>query len=73
MIQSAISFHIGIAAKNEEQKGLIKLMPTDFLFNTWLGLIHYYLTNSDLFTEKNSLLKDYQEKLINNYINLIKI
>ncbi len=73
MIQSAISFHIGIAAKIEEQKGYLKTMPIDFLFNTWLGLIHYYLTNSDLFTENKSLLRAYQEKLINNYINLIKI
>ncbi len=49
MIQSTISFHISIAAEKEMDKGIIKQIPIHLLYNTWLGLIHYYITKSDLF------------------------
>lgn len=72
MIQSTISFHIGIAAETEIKQGYIKEMPVHLIFNTWISLIHYYLTNGDLFSTDDGVLKKYSEVLLNHYKSLIK-
>ncbi|OPJ62758.1 TetR/AcrR family transcriptional regulator [Clostridium oryzae] len=71
MIQSTISFHMGIAAEREIKKGTIRDIPLHLLYNTWVGLIHYYITNGDLFSHDGSVLDRYGEELINHYIKLI--
>lgn len=71
MIQSTISFHIGIAAEKEMAQGLIRQMPIHLIYNTWVGLIHYYLTNSDLFSSNGSVLEQYGCELLQHYMNLI--
>lgn len=73
MIQSAISFHIIQIAEFEMEAGEIKKMPMDMLFNTWVGLVHYYLANGDLFAPGQSILKRYSKQLIGHYMNLIII
>lgn len=73
MLQSTISFHIGLAAEKEIKQGIIKKQPIHLIFNTWIGLIHYYITNSDLFSPDCSVLAQYGEKLLQYYINLIKL
>lgn len=73
MIQSSISFHIIQVAESEMKVGKIQKMPMDMLFNTWGGLIHYYLANGDLFAPGESILKRYSKQLIEHYINLIAI
>ena len=73
MIQSAISFHIIQVAENEMKANKIRKMPMDMLFNTWIGLIHYYLVNGDLFAPDESILKRYSKQLIEHYMNLIMI
>ena len=73
IIQSSISFHIGEVLKREIAKGKIIDTPIHLLFNSWVGLIHYYLTNGDLFTNEESILNNYGQELINHYIKLIKV
>ena len=73
MIQSTISFHIGEILKQEIAEGKIIDTPIYLLFNSWVGLIHYYLINGDLFSNDESILKNYGQNLINHYIKLIKI
>ena len=73
IIQSSISFHIGEALKREIAKGKIIDTPIHLLFNSWVGLIHYYLTNGDLFTNDGSILNNYGQDLINHYIKLINV
>jgi len=73
IIQSSISFHIGEVLKEEIAKGKIIDTPIHLLFNSWVGLIHYYLTNGDLFTKDGSILNNYGQDLINHYIKLIKV
>lgn len=73
IIQSSISFHIGEVLKKEIAKGKIIDTPIHLLFNSWVGLIHYYLTNGDLFTNDESILNNYGQDLINHYIKLIKV
>lgn len=72
MIQSTISFHISIAAEKEMEQGTIRKIPLHLIYNTWVGLIHYYITNSDLFSPSGSVLKQYYQELLQHYISLIK-
>lgn len=72
MIESTISFHIGIAAEREMKMGSLKKVPVHLIFNSWVGLIHYYLTNSDLFCQEGSVLDIYGEELLMYYLNQIK-
>lgn len=71
MIQSTISFHISIAAEKEIEQGSIRKIPMHLIYNTWIGLIHYYITNGDLFSPNGSVLKQYSHELLQHYINLI--
>lgn len=70
-IQSAISFHIGQAAAEEMEAGRIGAYPVHLLFNTWVGLLHYYITDSDLFVTEGSVLTRYGQELLDHYMGLI--
>lgn len=73
MIQSAISFHISQVAEREMKALIIRTMPVDMLFNTWVGLVHYYLVNGDMFAPGGQVLDRYGKQLTDHYINLIKV
>ncbi|SEU28292.1 TetR/AcrR family transcriptional regulator [Paenibacillus sp. NFR01] len=73
MIQSAIAFHILQIAERGMDEGLIRRQPPELLFNTWLGLIHHYLLNGDLFAPGGSVVERYGELLLEHYIGLIGI
>lgn len=71
MIQSAISHHILQVAERGMEAGIIKTMPFDLLFNTWIGLIHYYLSNRALFSPEDSVISRHGKRLTEHYMNLI--
>ncbi|MCX8131991.1 MAG: TetR/AcrR family transcriptional regulator [Clostridia bacterium] len=71
MIQSAISFHISQVAEREVKAGKIRPISVALLFNTWVGLVHHYLINSDLFAPESPVLERYGKQLIEHFINLI--
>lgn len=71
IIQSSISFHMSQAAELAINKGIIEPYPIHMLFNTWIGLIHYYLANSDLFAPEESVLRRYGQELLEHYMKLI--
>jgi AcrR family transcriptional regulator len=71
IIQSSISFHISQAVEREIKAGNIIPCPVHLLFNTWIGLIHYYLANSDLFAPDGSVLERYGQELLEHYLRLI--
>ncbi len=71
-IQSAVSFHIAKSAEKGMREGIIKIIPAHLLFNTWLGLVHYYLTNRELFSPGRSVLSEKGEELITHFMNLVR-
>jgi len=71
-IQSTVSIHFLQAMEQEINTGKIKPIPFHMIFNTWLGLIHYYLLNGDLFAPKGSVLMRYKSTLIECFMTLIK-
>lgn len=46
--------------------------PIHLILNTWLGLIHYYLANRDLFSINGSVLRSKGPELIQFFVNLTK-
>jgi AcrR family transcriptional regulator len=71
-IQSAVAFHFGEAAERERQEAALADIPIHMLFNMWLGLVHHYLANGDLFAPEGGVIKRYGDTIIDNYMKLIK-
>lgn len=72
IIQSTVALHFSNIIEREIEKGAIKKLPTHMLFNTWLGLVHYYLLNKEFFSSPNeSVLRRYKVVLLSTYLNLI--
>ena len=71
-IQSTVSIHFLQALEHEISAGKIKDIPFNMIFNTWLGLIHYYLLNGELFAPQDSVLTRYKDTLIECFMALIK-
>lgn len=70
-MQSAISFHFGQAVEREIRQDGTDI-PLSLLFNTWMGLVHYYLANNDLFAPEESVVRRYGKTLVENYLKMIK-
>lgn len=67
-IQSAISFHFSqVIAKEPAADGL----APHLLFNTWIGLVHHYLANGDLFAPEGRVIERYGATLIDTYLRLL--
>ena len=71
-IQSTVSIHFLQALEHDMSEGKIKDLPFHMLFNTWLGLVHYYLLNGELFAPQDSVLVRCKSTLIECFLTLIK-
>ncbi|WP_353097644.1 TetR/AcrR family transcriptional regulator [Tissierella praeacuta] len=70
-LQSTISLHFSVAVERGQQTGTVKDIPLHVLFNTWMGLLHYYLRNSELFAPGASVLDRRRDELVDGFIALI--
>jgi len=64
-LQSAISFHFSQLAGRE-----LPGTDTALLFNTWTGLVHYYLANGDLFAPEGCVVARYADTLVGFYMKI---
>jgi len=71
LIQSAIAFHLSPALEADRRAGKIKNLPLPFLFNTWIGLLHHYLANRELFSPVGSLIKNRGPELLDQFMELV--
>ncbi|MCO7126949.1 TetR/AcrR family transcriptional regulator [Sporolactobacillus shoreicorticis] len=72
-IQSVIAHHLDQVMSQLKKEKKIKDLSFPFLFNTWIGLIHYYLMNRRLFAPHGSVLAVYKDQLIANFITLLEV
>jgi AcrR family transcriptional regulator len=72
LMQSAIAFHLVPAIEADRKTRRIKTMSLSLLFNTWLGLIHYYLANRELFSPGESVIDARGQELLDHFMSLIK-
>lgn len=71
-LQSTIAVHILDVAEEAMKDDSIKNMPLDMFFNTWLGLVHHYLLNSDLFGREGLFYERQGKMLIEHFLNLVR-
>jgi hypothetical protein len=69
--QSIVSHHLYRAAVPEMRSGAVCRMENDLLFATWIGLLHYYLVNNELFASGETVIGSLGEKLLKHFITLI--
>jgi AcrR family transcriptional regulator len=70
-LQSAISCHLFEALQRETAAGTIRVCPMHLLLNTWIGLIHHYLLNRDLFAPGESVIARWGAELLDHYMWLL--
>lgn len=70
-MQSTISHLFSLAIEREKKAGRVKDIPLHVLFNTWMGLLHYYLQNRDIFAPNDSVLDRRGDELVDGFIALI--
>jgi AcrR family transcriptional regulator len=70
-LRSANARHFGIAAEQGIRQGKIKKLPLHLMFNTWMGLVYYYLQNSEWFAPGQSVIKRCKDELVDFYMTLI--
>ena len=71
LIQSTISFHLSQAMDKEVAEGRIKNLPVHLVFNGWVGLLHHYITNNDLFCPEGSVLKRHGKEILEYYLSVL--
>jgi AcrR family transcriptional regulator len=72
ILQSSISHRINIEAQKEMAAGKIKNIDRPMLFNTWIALLHYYITNKEIFSPNQSVISSVGDDLLKHFLNLIK-
>lgn len=73
ILQSAVAFYFGKAMKREMANGLVREAPIGLLFNSWLGLLHQYVCNRDLFSNNGPVLAKRGQLLIDHYMSLVSV
>ena len=68
-IQSGIAYFMEKALANQK---ISKQAPLHLIMNTWIGLVHHYLANRDLFAPNGSVLAKKGKELIQFFTHLIK-
>lgn len=72
MLNAAVSWKLYESAKPLMANGEIKQMTRPLLFNTWIALVHYYVLNRELLSEKQPILTEKKKELVDHFINLIQ-
>jgi AcrR family transcriptional regulator len=70
-VQSAVSYHFSKVYDREFGLNRDPAIPPYMLFNMWVGLVHYYLENGDLFAPEGNVIGRYQDLLTDSYLNLL--
>ncbi len=71
-IQSLVAFHFSGAIERGVDEGVIKNIPVHMIFNTWMGLVHYYLLNKDLFSPEGPVVVRYRKELVETFLELVQ-
>lgn len=69
-MQSAVSHHLGILLQNDAR---VREIPQFIIFNCWIGLLHYYLLNRQMFCSEvdGSVLQRHKTVLVGSFMQMI--
>jgi len=71
-LQSDLAIHFNRLIEQGVEEKVIRRLPVHLLFNTWIGLIHYYLQNNESSASDSPVLARYKKQLIFTYCELIR-
>ncbi|GGL59492.1 hypothetical protein GCM10007968_24320 [Sporolactobacillus putidus] len=54
-----------------KQSHKVKDVPIHMIFNMWIGLVHYYLMNRQLFSPDQSVIAQHRDELITSFLQLL--
>jgi AcrR family transcriptional regulator len=72
MLHAAVSQRIFLALERERKAGRARKFERPLIFNTWIGLVHHYLVNRDVFANGNSVIAQQGETLVQHFMTLVK-
>jgi AcrR family transcriptional regulator len=70
-LQSAVAHHLQRAAAVDLAGKRLRRVAPHLLFNTWIGLVHHYLINRELFVTSGSVMKKHGRMLVDHYLALL--
>ncbi len=71
--QSVLSRYFNNMIDKGKKDKTIKHIPQHIFFHTWIGLVHYYLQNKELFTQSESVIKRHRRELISSFLKLVSV
>jgi len=72
MLHAGVSQKIYLASEKELEKGNIRKFPRHLLFNTWISLVHYYISHKELFSPQGSVIEEKGSEILNHFMNLVR-
>ena len=72
MLHAAVSQRLFLALERERKAGRARRLERPLLFNTWIGLVHHYLVNRDLFAAGASVIAEQGDTLVQHFMTLVK-
>ena len=72
MLHAAVSQRLFLALERERKAGRARRFERPLLFNTWIGLVHHYLVNRDLFAAGASVIAEQGDTLVQHFMTLVK-
>ena len=72
LIQSVLSLHFTRALTREEAAARTGI-PAYVLFSMWVGLVHHYLQNGDLFSPEGGVIARHGEMMLTSYLRLLNL
>jgi AcrR family transcriptional regulator len=69
-VQSAVSHHISIAYAAGVADGELERIPPHLVFNTWIGLVHHYVLQRDVFAPGGSVARKHGPMLVDHFLRL---
>src|ERR1700691_1180 len=72
MLHAAVSHRLFLAFERERKAGRARKFERALLFNTWIGLVHHYLVNRDVFATGDSVIAEMGDTLVQHFMTLIK-
>ncbi|HKN08471.1 MAG TPA: TetR/AcrR family transcriptional regulator, partial [Pseudomonadota bacterium] len=72
MLHAAVSTRMFVALERDRKAGRARKFERPLLFNTWIGLVHHYLVNRDVFATGASVIAERGDTLVNHFMTLVR-
>jgi AcrR family transcriptional regulator len=72
MLHAGVAREVFNALERERKAGRGRKFDKPLIFNTWIGLVHHYIVNRDLFASGDSVIAERGESLISHFMTLVK-